>query len=148
MTFARHDPSTNIPRDRVMTVAELRNTLEQDEAAYLEQQCVRFAALLENDLADLIRIQSVESRWEAELRSGAVRFDFDFDREITRRYEKWVRNAERRVQQLEVQKEHDRCPDVADRFKQRVEEAKEILEERSRAERTARNRYEMLHEDD
>jgi hypothetical protein len=129
-----------------MTVAELHAVFQQDEDHYAELQCEHFSAFLENDLHALGKIELQERTWQTALKRKEICFDFEFEREITRRYKKWLETAEVRLEQIKMQRELGCAPGIAEEFERHVDDTKEAYVMRVRSETAALARYETLHE--
>jgi hypothetical protein len=119
-----------------MTVAELTIQMNELETAYQSDEGQAFQRLLELDLASLSELRQIEQKWEQALRTGAP-FNFEFDRELTRRYQKWVTRASSRLKQLQIQEEKGCHPESAGVFRQQLEEVEEHLLERTQDEQSA-----------
>lgn len=120
-----------------MTVAQLTEELDRCEHESLFEECEAFERLLQAELRALAIIRSTEKRWGDALRAGSLTFDFQFDKEITRRYRRWALNARRCLRQLELQEAKDCYPEAAAEFRQNLEEAEEILLLRTQDETSA-----------
>jgi hypothetical protein len=135
-----------------MTTAEIKTDLKRRfdlfDQEYLSRECAGFQQLLENDLRRLELIRELDQNWQSHLSSGAIRFDFEFDRMITKWYGAWLKFASQRLDQLQGQEARGRCPPAADLFRAQVEEVKEELAQRARSEMAAQARFDMLREND
>ncbi len=129
-----------------MTLAELHQAFERDDDTYAQSQCERFSALLQNDLNWLDTIEFQEQRWKSALKNKEILYDPDFDREITRRYGKWLDTAKTRLEQIKMQRELGFRTDAAAEFESRVDDMEDAYILRLRSEAAAQARYQMLHE--
>lgn len=110
-----------------MTVAQLMEELDRCAHESLAEESEAFERLLRAELRSLASIRATEQRWSDGLRGGAVQFDFQFDREVTRRYRRWVINARLCLKQLALQEAKECLPEAAAEFRQNLAEAEEIL---------------------
>ena len=110
-----------------MTIAELTKDLDQTEFAFLSEECRAFEHLLRAGLCSFAKIVATDNRWQEGLRAKTVQFDFQFDREITRRYRDWVFNARLCLRQLELQEAKDCHPESANEFRACLNKAEETL---------------------
>jgi hypothetical protein len=120
-----------------MTIAELTKDLDQTEFEFLSQECQAFEQLLQACLRSLAKITATDQRWKDGLRAKTLQFDFQFDKEITRRYRNWLINARLCLQQLEVQEAKDCHPESANEFRACLNRAEETLLVRTQDEAAA-----------
>lgn len=120
-----------------MTVAELTEDLNRSEHESVAEECEAFDRLLRAALRSLAHLRLTEKRWCEGLRTRSIRFDFAFDREITRHYRRWVFASRICLRQLELQEAKDCVPEAAEDFRRSLEEAEEILSSRTEDEASA-----------
>ena len=120
-----------------MTVAEFTQALDQSEVRCQQDEVEAFELLLQAELRSFNAIQDGQHRWEEAVRTGTMRFDFQFDREMTRRYQIWVFKARKCLRQLELQEEKGACPESSATFRERLEMADEFLLTRTQDEAAA-----------
>jgi hypothetical protein len=98
---------------------------------------IDFERLLRAEISCLGSIDDTNKKWCEAVHAGAVPFSFAFDKELTKRYRKWVLNARICLQQLELQEAKECHPESATEFRERLEAAEELLLERTQDEAAA-----------
>lgn len=120
-----------------MTTAELTEALDQSECHWQSEECQAFERLLRAELSCLASIDDTKKKWCEAVHAGAVQFSFAFDKEMTKRYRKWVLKARICLQQLKLQEAKECYPESATEFREQLEAAEEMLLERTQDEAAA-----------
>jgi len=129
-----------------MTAIELAKQVEVDRCDFSERQCSRFAALLQNDLDALSKIEQRARDWDSSIRNGDETFDFKIERRITATFEDWLQRAEQHLRIIEIERETGCDPALTGEYENTFARVKEEFIRRKRAEQAAESRYHLLHD--
>jgi|HubBroStandDraft_6_1064221.scaffolds.fasta_scaffold258083_2 hypothetical protein len=130
-----------------MTLLEMEARLKTNDEQYGLENCRKFDALLCVTLEWLKSIRNEETSWREALKRKEAPYDSQVDRLFFQKYREWLKQAEVRSKQLEMQESGGCHPASSAEFRQWFEEIDDKVRMRARADIGAEARRQMLNAD-